>query len=86
MPKALSREEWEQIKPPLYWIDLTTYKNWNDFHYEVALKWAEQNNESWVYYMKPMFIFGSKEDRFMFQMWAQENFDFEAVGKKIGEI
>lgn len=75
MAKQLSLQEWYDQTPPLFWIDMASFSKWEEIHYQIAVKWAVENGETWVYRSGSKLIFGSETDRFVFQVWAQEDFD-----------
>ena len=79
MAKVLTLDEWAAQKPPLFWTD-TNGMSWSAFQSDIALKWAEQNGGTWVHRAGNVLVFGSEEDRLMFQLWARENITDASVG------
>ena len=84
MGAILTSKEWANITiTPIYWRKITTEYKWDDFHFEMAIKWCASNLKGWVYYAASAhtFAFEDEDDTILFELWASKTNFHNPSGK-----
>ena len=66
----LTDAEWAAAVPPFYYLKIT-FDKWTRLEFDVAVKFAVNKSQGWVYYSDKRFIFERQEDFVLFKLWAE---------------
>ena len=77
----LTKDEWEAIEPPIYWVDLPDWANHELLIRNIIDKWCDEHVNEWWFRKYHTFAFGSERDRATFLMFFKSDVWDEGYGE-----
>lgn len=77
----LTSDEWAAIEPPIYWVDLPDWTDYDMLIRNIIDKWCDVQLNDWWYRDFHTFAFGSEKDRATFLMFYKSDVFVEGYGQ-----
>lgn len=81
MGTLLSHDKWLEAKTPMYWIKVSSIKDWDNVILDLADKWAVTHLSGWFYRSSEYWVFEKQEDLVTFKFFILNNKFSEDTGK-----